>query len=146
MTVATHSEIQMGPMTIRFVLEGSDSGGAVAAFEFNVPVGGKLPVAHSHDAFDETIYGLEGVSRWTVGGTTTDVEPGAAVYVPRGVVHSFDNPHDIEARALAVVTPALLGPDYFRDLVAVVEAAAGGRPDLGAIADVMRSHGLTPAP
>jgi hypothetical protein len=30
--------------------------------------------------------------------------------------------------------------------VAVVEAAAGGPPDLAAIAVVMRAHGLTPAP
>lgn len=142
----TRSEIHIGPMTIRFVLEGADSGGVVAAFEFNVPVGGKLPVAHSHDAFDETIYGLEGVTRWTVGEQTTDVEPGSAVHIPRGVVHSFDNPSDVEARALAVVTPALLGPEYFHDLVAVVAAAAGGPPDLTAIADVMRAHGLTPAP
>ena len=106
----------------------------------------QTPVAHSHDAFDETIYGLEGVTRWTVGEQTTDVEPGSAVHIPRGVVHSFDNPSDVEARALAVVTPALLGPEYFHDLVAVVAAAAGGPPDLTAIADVMRAHGLTPAP
>jgi quercetin dioxygenase-like cupin family protein len=146
MSAATRDDIHLGEMTIRFLLEGSDTGGAVAIFEFTIPVGGKLPVAHSHDAYDETIYGLAGGSTWTVDGTTTDVAPGEALHIPRGVVHSFDNPSDVEARALAVVTPGLLGPGYFHDLVAVVEAAAGGPPDLAAIAEVMRAHGLTPAP
>jgi hypothetical protein len=44
------------------------------------------------------------------------------------------------------VTPGILGPDYFRELAALVEGAAGGPPDLAAIAEVMRRHGLTPAP
>jgi hypothetical protein len=47
---------------------------------------------------------------------------------------------------LAVVTPGVLSPDYFRELAALVGAAASGPPDLTAIAAVMRRHGLTPAP
>jgi hypothetical protein len=39
----------------------------------------------------------------------------------------------------------VLGPDYFREVAAVVEAGAGGPPDLAAIGAVMRRHGLTPA-
>jgi len=47
---------------------------------------------------------------------------------------------------LAVVTPGVLSPDYFRELAALVGAAAGGPPNMTAIAAVMRRHGLTPAP
>jgi len=43
------------------------------------------------------------------------------------------------------VTPGILGPDYFRELAAIVVAAAGGPPDLAALGEVMRRHGLTPA-
>ena len=43
-----------------------------------------------------------------------------------------------DATALAIVTPGILGPDYFRELATVVDAAAGGPPDLAAIAAVMR--------
>ena len=50
----------------------------------------------------------------------------------------------VDAKALAVVTPGILGPDYFREIAAVLDAAAGAPPDLDAIAAVMRSHGLTP--
>jgi hypothetical protein len=61
-------------------------------------------------------------------------------------VHSFANTGDVDATALAIVTPGLLGADYFREVAAIVDAAAGGPPDLAAIADVMRRPGLTPAP
>jgi hypothetical protein len=47
---------------------------------------------------------------------------------------------------LAIVSPGILGPDYFRDVAAVVQAAVGGPPDLAEIGAVMRRHGLTPAP
>jgi quercetin dioxygenase-like cupin family protein len=105
-----------------------------------------VPVAHSHDAYEETIYGLEGVLTMTVEGVQTDVGPGDALVIRRGVVHRFDNTHDVDAKALAIVSPGILGPDYFRDIAAVVDAAGGGPPDLAALAEVMRIHGLTPAP
>ena len=47
---------------------------------------------------------------------------------------------------LAIVTPGILGPDYFREMAAVLKAAAGGPPDRAALVEVMRRHGLTPAP
>jgi hypothetical protein len=74
-----------------------------------------------------------------------DVGPGEALCIPRGAVHRFDNTHDVDAKALAVVTPGILGPDYFREIAAILDAAPGGPPDLAALAEVMRRHGLTPA-
>jgi quercetin dioxygenase-like cupin family protein len=146
MTTSTSDEIRVGQLTIRFLVEGKDSNGSVAAFEFDVPAGAKVPIAHSHDAYEETLYGLEGVMNWTVDGEEIEVGPGDVLLIPRGVVHRFDNPHDADAKALAIVTPGVLGPAYFLDLLAVVDAAAGGPPDLAAMAQVMRTHGLTPAP
>jgi quercetin dioxygenase-like cupin family protein len=145
MATAAGSEIRIGQLVIRFLVEGSESAGSVSIFEFNVPVGGTMPVAHSHDGYEETIYGLAGVSTWTVDGVATDVGPGEALLIPRGVVHHFDNRYDEEARALAIVAPGILGPGYFHDLAAAV-AAAEGPPAPQAIAAVMRRHGLTPAP
>jgi quercetin dioxygenase-like cupin family protein len=146
MTTSTREEIRVGQMTIRFLVEGEESGGSVAIFEFDVPVGAKVAAAHSHDGYEETIYGLEGVLTWTIEGTPIDVGPGDALFIPRGAVHHFDNTHDVDAKALAVVTPGILGPDFFREVAAILDAAAGGPPDLAAIAEVMRRHGLTPAP
>ena len=146
MTVTTREEIRVGEMVIRFLLEGDESGGSVAVFEFDVPAGAKVAAAHSHDGYDETIYGLEGGLTWTIEGTPTDVGRRDALFIPRGAVHQFDNTGDVDAKALAIVTPGVLGPDFFREVASVLDAAAGGPPDLAAIGEVMRRHGLTPAP
>jgi quercetin dioxygenase-like cupin family protein len=146
MASRTREEIKVGPMAIRFLIDGEESGGSVAVFEFDVPARAKVAAAHSHDGYEETIYGLEGVLTWTIEGTPTDVSPGQALCIPRGAVHHFDNTRDVDAKALAIVTPGILGPDYFREVAAILDAAAGGPPDLAAIAAVMRRHSLTPAP
>ena len=146
MPTSTPEEIKVGEVAIRFLVEGERSAGSVAVFEFDVPAGARVPVPHSHDGYEETIYGLQGVLTWTVEGTPTDVGPGEALFIPRGVVHHFINTRDIDAKALAIVTPGVLGPDFFREVADVLAAASGGPPDLAAIATVMRRHGLTPAP
>jgi quercetin dioxygenase-like cupin family protein len=143
MTASTREEIRVGEMTIRFLLEGEQSDGSVAVFEFDVPVGSKVAAAHSHDGYEETIYGLEGTLVWTVEGEPNEVGPGEVLCIPRSAVHQFANVGDLDAKALAIVTPGILGPDYFRDVAAILDAASDGPPDLSAIALVMRRHGLT---
>jgi len=144
MTASTGEAIGVGGMTIRFLLEGEQSDGSVAMFEFDVPAGSRIAAAHSHDGYEETIYGLEGALVWTVEGEPHEVGVGEVLCIPRGAVHQFANVGDRDARALAIVTPGILGPDYFREIAAVLDVAAGGPPDTAEIAAVMRRHGLTP--
>jgi hypothetical protein len=66
--------------------------------------------------------------------------------IPRGVVHRFDNDQEVDATMLAIVSPGILSPDYFREMAAVIKAATGGPPDPAALVEVMRRHGLTQAP
>ena len=145
MSMSTREEIKAGSLAIRFLVEGEQSGGSVAVFEFDVPAGARVPAGHSHDGYEETIYGLEGVLTWTIEGAPIDVGPGEALCIPRGAVHRFDNTRDVDARALAIVTPGILGPDYFREIATILDAAAGGPPDFAALGAAMRRHGLTPA-
>jgi quercetin dioxygenase-like cupin family protein len=145
MSAAMTETIHAGPIAIRFLLEAEETGGALTAFECAVPAAAKVPAPHSHDAFEETIYGIAGTITFTVDGADHDIGPGEAVFIPRGVVHGFVNRGDADARFLAVTTPGLLGPAYFRELRDEVGAAAGGPPDLEAIMAVMRRHGLTPS-
>jgi quercetin dioxygenase-like cupin family protein len=145
MTTSTQDEIKVGELSIRFLVEGVDTAGSVAVFEFEVPAGAKVAAAHSHDGYDETIYGVEGTLTWTVEGTPNDVGPGEAIFIPRGAVHHFDNTHDLDAKALAMVTPGILGPDYFREVAAILHATVGGPPDFASLGAVMRRHGVTPA-
>lgn len=68
--------IRLGGLAIRFLVEGGDSAGSVAIFEFEVAPGAKVPIAHSHDAYEETIYGIEGVLTMTVEGQPHEIGPG----------------------------------------------------------------------
>ena len=147
-TVATDGatpEIRIGKLAFRFLVDGPASGASVTMFELTVPPGAKVPAAHSHDAFDETIYGMEGVLTMTLNGQQIEVGPGEVLFIPRGAVHRFDNPSAATSRSLAVITPGILGSSYFRELAAIANAATGGPPDPAAIAAVMLRHGLTPA-
>ncbi len=139
--------IRLGPLTVRFLLTGDNSTGSVAAFELVVPGAQKLAApAHSHDHYEETIYGLDGMLTWTVDGRQIEVAPGQALCIPRGAVHRFDNNRAEDAKVLCVITPAAIGPQYFREAAEVIRAAGGGPPDRVKMAEVMRRHGLTPAP
>ena len=115
--------IRVGPLTVRFLLTGDNSSGSIAAFELTVPGAQRLLApAHSHDHYEETIYGIDGVLTWTVDGRQIEVGPGQALCVPRGAIHRFDNNGSQDAKALCVITPAAIGPQYFRGY------RSGGRP------------------
>jgi quercetin dioxygenase-like cupin family protein len=146
MSAASTDTIQVGALSVRFLVEADDSNGSACVFECFVPADSKMPAPHSHDDFEETIYGLEGTTTWTVDGRTLDIRPGEALCVPRGAVHGFDNHGSEDAKFLAISSPGLMTPDYFREIHAVLAATAGGPPDMAKVAEVMRRHGLTPAP
>ena len=113
-------------------------------FEFVVPAGEKLAApAHKNDAYEEVLYGIEGVLTWTVDGTPIEVGPGQALCIPRGAVHRFDNLRTEDAKKLAVISPAIMGPPYFREAVELINTAAGSPPDRAKMIDVFRRHGMT---
>ena len=139
--------IRLGPLAVRFLVTGENSASTVAIFEVVVPAGQRLmSPAHSHDHYEETVYGIEGVLTWTVDGKLIDVGSGQAFCIPRGAVHRFDNNGAEDVKELCVVTPAAIGPQFFRECAEVINAAAGGPPDRAKMAEIMRRHGLTPAP
>ncbi len=139
--------IDHGRLAVRFLVSGENSSGSVAVFELVVPGEQRLPApAHSHDHYEETIYGIDGVLTWTVDGRHIDVGPGQALCIPRGAIHRFENNGSQDVKALCVITPAAIGPQYFREAFELLNAAAGGPPDRAKMADIMRRHGLTPAP
>jgi quercetin dioxygenase-like cupin family protein len=139
--------IRVGPLTVHFLVAGENSAGSIAVFEVGVPAGQRLMApAHSHDHYEETIYGVLGVLTWTVDGKVIDVGPGQALCIPRGAVHRFDNNGGEDVKVLCAVTPAAIGPQYFREVRDAVKAAAGGPPDKQKMIEIMLRHGLTPAP
>jgi quercetin dioxygenase-like cupin family protein len=134
--------IHCGQVQVDFLLEASDTNGCASMFEFTVPPGAKVPIPHYHERFDETIYGLAGVMTFTVEGKAVDIAPGETCFIPRGAVHGFNNLKQEDAKALAVITPALLGPIFFKEVAEIVNA---GPPDIEKLKMVMAKHGLIPA-
>jgi quercetin dioxygenase-like cupin family protein len=140
------SDIRIGQLLLRFLIDGPATSASLTLFEMTVPSGAKVPAAHSHNAFDETIVGLEGVLTMTLAGRQIAIAPGQSLFIPRGAVHRFDNPLPETARVYAIITPGILGSAYFREIAAIASAATAGPPDRAAIAATMLRHGLTPAP
>lgn len=139
--------IHIGPLTLHFLVTSEQSAGTVAVFEILIPAGRRLMApAHSHDHYEETVYGIEGVLTWTVDGRVIDVGPRQALCIPRGAVHRFDNNGVEDVKGLCVVTPAAIGPQFFREMAEVMKSAGGGPPDRAKMIEIMLRHGLTPAP
>jgi quercetin dioxygenase-like cupin family protein len=141
----SRTTIALGDIEIRFLIEAEESDGAATAFECEIEPGAKVPAPHSHDGFEETVYGLAGVTTFTVDGMARDLGVGDALCIRRGQVHQFVNAGTTPACFLSVATPGVFGPDYFLAVRDVLAAAAGGPPDVAALVQVMQRHGLTPA-
>lgn len=134
--------IQIGDLGLEFLQSKHDTAGSLDMMRMTVPPTGRMPVAHHHRDWDETVYGLEGTITFTVDGTPRAVGPGDTLFIKRGVVHGFDNRSGADATCLSVLTPGVLGPEYFRELAALV---AKGPPDEAAVREIMSRHGLVPA-
>ena len=134
--------IRIGPLELRFLRSKHETGGSLDVFEMTVPPEGQMPVAHYHRDWDETVYGLTGTVTFTVDGEAHNIGPGDVLFIPRGVVHGFDNRSGATATCLGVLTPGVLGPEYFRELADLV---AAGPPDEAVVREIMLRHGLVPA-
>lgn len=142
--MTAHEPIRLGPITVTFSVDAEQSNGTVSVSRCDVPGGLGITLAHSHDAFEETIFGLAGTVSFTIDGEVVEIGPGDGVCIKRGAVHSFMAEKD-DVSFLAIASPGVFGPAYFHELADVLNAAAGGPPDPAAMRAVMLRHGLTPA-
>jgi quercetin dioxygenase-like cupin family protein len=145
MPTETKTPIRLHALTVTFLLDEVDTGGAATVFETRVPAGAFVPPAHSHDSFEEAVYGLEGEFTFIIDGVTHLLSAGQAGFVGRGQVHSFDNTGTTDGKFLSVATPGIFGPDYFHQIAEVLDASPGDPPNLEDLFRVMSRHGLTPA-
>jgi mannose-6-phosphate isomerase-like protein (cupin superfamily) len=81
-----------------------DTGGALGVLEGTFYYEGYGPPLHVHTREDEVMYVLEGQIRFGVGEDEFVAGPGAWVWQPRGVPHSFKVESE-NARALVIFTP-----------------------------------------
>ena len=136
--------IRLGQLTIEFFASAENNDGHADIFEVRVPEGAKVPLAHHHVEVDELVYVLEGTLTYTLGGVAHTMTAGQQLFAPKGVEHHFANLHGGLARFLSVLTPATIGPKFFREMSELINA--GGPPDPKKVGAVMLEHGLVPAP
>ncbi len=134
--------LRIGALELRFLVDETQGTGNVVMFEFIVPPGARVPVAHYHRDVDEVVYGLDGTTTSTLDGTRHELRRGDSLLVPRGAVHVHENLHDDTARSLIVLTPGSIGRRYFEEIAALVNGP--GKPDPEAMRAVMLRHGLVP--
>src|SRR5918998_3283653 len=104
---------------------GAQTAGTVEVLEYEMAPGFQGPAPHVHARTDETFYVLEGEVSFWVDGREVVAGPGACVYVPRGLPHTFSSHEGSGARFLEVVTPGHFS-GYFEELAAL--PATGGAP------------------
>ena len=136
--------IKVGQIEINYLTDKAQTAGSIGMFEVTVPPGAKVPAPHYHRDYDETVYGLAGILTMVIDGVATEVGRGDPLFIRRGAVHHFSNRHNENARVLSVVTPDLIGPEYFRAVAALIHP--GSPPDPAEIAEVMLRYGLVPVP
>jgi quercetin dioxygenase-like cupin family protein len=134
----TFETIRIGGLELRFLHSKDDTGGSLDAFEMTVEPNARVPIAHYHESWDETVYGLTGATTWRVDSQDFVLKSGQSIFIKRGIVHAFRNDAHEAASALCILTPGVFGPGYFREIAAL---AATGAPDPEKMKDIMLRHG-----
>lgn len=138
-----HHPIRIGSVSVLFHKSRHETQGGMDVFEMTFPPQANLIIPHLHRDYDETILGVDGITTWTVDGVTTQLHPGQQLVISRGQQHVYGNRHPLPARILCIITPGLLGPEYFRELATIYNAE--GPPNIAEIGTVMTRYGVIPA-
>ena len=140
MELPKEERIAVGELEMRFFVDGDKTAGHVSVAEMIVPPGAKVPPPHFHNEVDETAQVLEGTFHYRIDGELYELGAGDRAFSPRCLAHAFSNPGDVTTRALLIFSPAKIGPEYFREIGAVL--GAGGPPDFTKVKSVMEKYGL----
>jgi quercetin dioxygenase-like cupin family protein len=105
-----------------FTHTAASTGGELLAFDFALRPGGAVPIPHVHPIQTERFEVTAGRMRFRVGLRTFVAGPGDVVEVAPGVVHSFANAGEEEARLRVEVRPALAMEEMFAEVVALAKA------------------------
>lgn len=119
-------------------LSGIDTGGRYTMFTDITPPGGGPP-PHYHLNEDEWFYVLEGRAEFFRDNAWVEVPVGTAVFMPKGVVHSFRNAGTTPLKQLIQTSPS--GFEIFFSRCAEEFAKPGG-PDMQRILEISAEHGI----
>lgn len=120
-------------ITLRILLGGDQTGGAMEVFE-DIVQPGIGPPRHIHHFQDETFFFLDGEFEVEIGGEHTKVAPGDVAFIPRGTVHAFKNVGAGPGRLRYVFSPAFKMEAMFRALHGALEEGALDQEKMARIA------------
>jgi mannose-6-phosphate isomerase-like protein (cupin superfamily) len=130
---------QLGPMGVRFLVDGAEAGGGFSLVEHPLAPRGLAGPLHRHANEDEYSFVLEGRIGAQLGEETVYGEPGDLIVKPRGQWHTFWNAGDEPARILEVIAPGGF-EGYFERVGELL--ASGGLPDPAEIHAIAAEYGL----
>jgi mannose-6-phosphate isomerase-like protein (cupin superfamily) len=109
-------EIPVTGERLIFRRRAADSGGAVLSFEYFLPAGGSVQLAHVHPRQEERFEIVSGRAKIRVGRRLLRATAGESVVVPRGTVHRLWNDGDDELHVVVEFRPALRTEQGFEQL------------------------------
>jgi len=110
-----------------FTHTAASTDGELLAFDFALRPGGSVPIPHVHPIQTERFEITQGRMRFRVGMKTVIAEPGDVIEVEPGVMHSFANAGETEAKLRVEVRPALQMEEMFAEVVALAESGQMSR-------------------
>ena len=114
-----------------------ETGGNFALFVDELPPKAGPPL-HTHQHEDETIFVLDGELVIQIDEERFVVPAGCAVFLPRGVPHTFTNPGPRTARALVALTPGRL-ERFFAEVEPLLIQA---EPDMASVLAMAARYGI----
>ncbi len=106
----------LGSIGVRFMIDGSESGGGFSLVEHPMSPRALAAPLHRHTREDEYSYVLEGRVGALLGDEVVIGEPGDLIFKPRNQWHTFWNAGDEPARILEIICPAGF-EQFFSELV-----------------------------
>lgn len=148
--------IRLGKIDARILITGADTAGAFGLVESGIQPRVLAGPMHTHANEQGFWYVLEGEFAAQVGDQEVRAGPGALVFAPRGVPHTYWNPGDAPARYFELFAPAGL-EQMFERLGTILKSDAeadaaeafvllesfGLAMDFDSIATLSERHGVT---
>jgi hypothetical protein len=101
---------------------------------------------HRHLAEGELFYVLGGAVKFTMDGETRIVGAGESVFVPRRAAHAYVNDGEMDARMIAIYTPAGMEGWFLEVCTPVTDTAASPPPVTPELIERAHARGGTSPP
>ena len=135
-----------GAQLVTRKVSSDQTGGAYSLFEVTVGAGGG-EAPHIQHREDECFYVLEGRFGFVVEGEQIEAGPGSLVYVPKGVLHAFENAGEATGRMLVSQTPGGVYEGFVEEAGEpatgeAVPSAMEGKPNAERLAEIGAEYGV----